>query len=135
MKFYENLKSILLSTIDELASDPTLYARNPGKDFTRNRKLSFKQFIQMLLTLEGECLKEELYLFFGRNEDTPSKAAFYKQRQKLHKDALADPDTFYETNGKSTKGFNQVHVNALYSILDICEYSTDTHITISNLFI
>lgn len=154
MKFYENLKSILLSTIDELASDPTLYARNPGKDFTRNRKLSFKQFIQMLLTLEGECLKEELYLFFGRNEDTPSKAAFYKQRQKLHKDALAnllfafnkklkrrlykgkyqliacdgssldiyrnpdDPDTFYETNGKSTKGFNQVHVNALYSILD-----------------
>ena len=70
MKFYENLKSILLSTIDELASDPTLYARNPGKDFTRNRKLSFKQFIQMLLTLEGECLKEELYLFFGRNEES-----------------------------------------------------------------
>lgn len=154
MKFYEYLKETLLSTIEELMANPNLYARNPGRDFTRNRKLSFSQFLQLLLTLEGNSLKEELYLYFGRNTDTPSKAAFYKQRQKLSKDALAnllfafnsklksklynnkyqliacdgssldiyrnpqDPNTYYETNGKSMKGFNQVHVNAMFSILD-----------------
>lgn len=29
-----------------------------------------------------------------------------------------DPDTFFKPNGKSTRGFNQVHLNAFYSILD-----------------
>ena len=29
-----------------------------------------------------------------------------------------DVDTFFEPNGKSTRGFNQVHINAFYSILD-----------------
>ncbi|WP_390409527.1 transposase [Blautia hominis] len=29
-----------------------------------------------------------------------------------------DPDTFFEPNGKSTRGFNQIHINAFYSILD-----------------
>lgn len=29
-----------------------------------------------------------------------------------------DPDTFFEPNGKSTRGFNQIHINAFYSIFD-----------------
>lgn len=29
-----------------------------------------------------------------------------------------DPDTFFEPNGKSTRGFNQIHINAFFSILD-----------------
>ena len=29
-----------------------------------------------------------------------------------------DPDTFFEPNEKSKRGFNQIHVNAFYSILD-----------------
>lgn len=145
---------MLLSTIDEMAENPSLYARNPGKDFTRNRKMGFKQFLILFLTMEGDCIREELYRFFGRTGDAPSKAAFYKQRQKLREDALAnllftfnaklkkrffkdkyqliacdgsaldiyrnpdDPDTFFEPNGKSSRGFNQIHVNAFFSILD-----------------
>lgn len=145
---------MLLSAIDEMARNPSLYARNPGKDFTRNRKMGFKQFLILFLTMEGDCIREELYRFFGRTADVPSKAAFYRQRQKLREDALAnllyafnaklkkrlfrdkyqliacdgsaldiyrnpdDPDTFFEPNGKSTRGFNQIHVNAFFSILD-----------------
>lgn len=88
MKYSDYLKLALLSAIDELADNPSLYARNPGRDFTRNRKLGFKQFLIMLLSMEGDCIKEELYRFFGRSTDAPSKAAFYKQRQKLREDAL-----------------------------------------------
>lgn len=29
-----------------------------------------------------------------------------------------DPDTFFEPNGKSTRGFNQIHINAFFSVLD-----------------
>lgn len=154
MKNSDAVKSILLATVNEIAADPEKYAVNPGKDFTRNRKMGFHETIMMLLTMEGDCIKEELYRFFGRNTEAPSKAAFYKQRRKLNGQALAnllhtfnaklsknlyngkyqfiacdgsavdifrnpdDPDTFFEPNGKSTRGFNQIHINAFYSILD-----------------
>lgn len=154
MHYANAVKAILLATINEISADPSKYAVNPGRDFTRNRKLGFHNVLLMLLTMEADCIKEELYRFFGRSTDAPSKAAFYKQRRKLTADALAnllymfngrlskklyngkyqfiacdgssvdifrnpdDPDTFFEPNGKSTRGFNQIHINAFYSILD-----------------
>ena len=154
MKNSDAIKALLFASINEIATDPKKYAVNPGKDFTRNRKMGFYDTLLMLLTMEAGCIKEELYRYFGRNTDAPSKAAFYRQRRKLTGDALAnllytfnnqlkknlyngkyqfiacdgsaadifrnpdDPDTFFETNGKSTRGFNQVHINAFYSILD-----------------
>ena len=148
------IKAMLLATLNEIAADPSKYAVKPGKDFTRNRKMGFHDTIMMLLTMEADCIKEELYRYYGRTPTAPSKSAFYKQRRKLNENALAnllfmfnakltkklyngkyqfiacdgsavdifrdpdDPDTFFEPNGKSTRGFNQVHINAFYSILD-----------------
>jgi len=154
LKNSDAIKAMLLAAINEIAADPKKYAVNPGRDFTRNRKMGFHDTLLMLLTMEADCIKEELYRYFGRNTDAPSKAAFYRQRKKLSSAALAnllytfnskltkklydgkyqfiacdgsaadifrnpdDPDTFFEPNGKSTRGFNQVHINAFYSILD-----------------
>lgn len=154
MKNSDAIKALLFASINEISADPKKYALNPGKDFTRNRKMGFYDTLLMLLTMEADCIKEELYRYFGRNTNAPSKAAFYRQRRKLTGDALAnllytfnnrlqknlyngkyqfiacdgsaadifrnpdDPDTFFEPNGKSTRGFNQVHINAFYSILD-----------------
>ena len=154
MKQSDMIKAMLLATLNEIAADPSKYAVKPGKDFTRNRKMGFHDTIMMLLTMEADCIKEELYRYYGRTPTAPSKTAFYKQRRKLNENALAnllfmfnakltkklyngkyqfiacdgsavdifrdpdDPDTFFEPNGKSTRGFNQVHINAFYSILD-----------------
>lgn len=154
MKNSDAIKALLLAAVNEIAADPRKYAVNPGKDFTRNRKMGFHDTLMMLLTMEADCTKEEIYRYFGRTTDAPSKTAFYKQRRKLNMEALAnllytfngmlskklyngkyqfiacdgsaidifrnpdDPDTFFEPNGKSTRGFNQVHINAFYSILD-----------------
>lgn len=154
MKYSDSVRALFLATINEFANDKSKYAVNPGKDFSRNRKLGFKDFLMVFLTMEADSIKEELYRYFGRTTEAPSKAAFYKQRKKLRDDALRnllfafnrklkknlyngkyqfiacdgsaldiyrnpdDPDTFFEPNGKSTKGFNQIHVNAFYSILD-----------------
>lgn len=154
MKNSDAIKALLLAAVNEIAADPRKYAVNPGKDFTRNRKMGFHDTLMMLLTMEADCTKEEIYRYFGRTTDAPSKTAFYKQRRKLNMEALAnlpytsngmlskkpyngkyqfiacdgsaidifrnpdDPDTFSGPNGKSTRGFNQVHINAFYSILD-----------------
>lgn len=154
MKHSDYVKTILYNTINELAAEPEKYAVNPGRDFTRRRKMGFHDFLLMFLTMEAGCVREELYRYFGRTADAPSKAAFYKQRQKLRDDALRnlllafnrklgsnlyngtyrlvacdgpaanifrnpdDPDTFFEPNGKSPDGFNQIHMNFFFSMLD-----------------
>ena len=154
MKCSNVVKAMLFTSIHELAANPEHYVLHPGKDFSRNRKLGFQRLLLMLLTMEGDCIKEELYRYFGRSTDTPSKAAFYKQRKKVKEDAFRsllvsftqkcqkkllkgkyslvacdgsaadifrnpdDSDTFFEPNGKSTRGFNQIHINAFFSVLD-----------------
>ena len=154
MKYSNVVKAMLFTSIHELAANPEHYVLHPGKDFSRNRKLGFQRLLLMLLTMEGDCIKEELYRYFGRSTDTPSKAAFYKQRKKVKEDAFRsllvsftqkcqkkllkgkyslvacdgsaadifrnpdDSDTVFEPNGKSTRGFNQIHINAFFSVLD-----------------
>lgn len=154
MKYSNVVKAMLFTSIHELAANPEHYVLHPGKDFSRNRKLGFQRLLLMLLTMEGDCIKEELYRYFGRSTDTPSKATFYKQRKKVKEDAFRsllvsftqkyqkkllkgkyslvacdgsaadifrnpdDSDTFFEPNGKSTRGFNQIHINAFFSVLD-----------------
>jgi hypothetical protein len=98
LSYFNYLKRLLSQAIDELSASPSDFAVVPGKDFTRNRKLGFKDMIQMLLTMEGDCIQEELYRFFGRNDDAPTKAAFCKQRQKLSDKAL--PTLFNVFNSK-----------------------------------
>ena len=154
MKYSNVVKAMLFTSIHELAANPEHYVLHPGKDFSRNRKLGFQRLLLMLLTMEGDCIKEELYRYFGRSTDTPSKAAFYKQRKKVKEDAFRsllvsftqkyqkkllkgkyslvacdgsaadifrnpdDSDTFFEPNGKSTRGSNLIHINAFFSVLD-----------------
>lgn len=150
----ENIRNVLRSVIGEMSKTPEKFVKNPGKDMIRNRKLGFSTIISLMLTMEGDCTKEEIYRYFGRTEEAPSKAAWFKQRNKLSPETLPtlmytfneklhtelfdnryellacdgsaldiyrnpnDPDTFFEPNGKSTRGFNQVHINCMYSILD-----------------
>ena len=54
MKYSDSVKAVLLAAVDDLAADPEMYAKRPGRDFTRNRKLGFKQLILMLLTMDVE---------------------------------------------------------------------------------
>ena len=83
MSYSTDLKSLLMQSIDELSATPSVFAIDPSRDFTRNRKLNLKNTIHTMLTMEGDCIQEELYTFFGRSNETATTAAFCKQRQKL----------------------------------------------------
>lgn len=63
MKYSDSVKAILLAAIDELAATPEKYAQRPGKDFTRHRKLGFRQLLIMFITMEGNASVRNSTLF------------------------------------------------------------------------
>jgi hypothetical protein len=82
------VNKLLEQAIEELAASPSTFAVNPEKDFTRNRKFSLQNLLKMMLTMEDDVIQEEIFRFFGRDKDAPSKAAYFKQRQKLTDEAM-----------------------------------------------
>ena len=77
----EKLRSLLRHAIDSL--DPCCFAKSPGRDFSRSRKLPFHALITAILRFEGMSMGNELLSMFPKAEETPSVSAFIQQRSKL----------------------------------------------------
>lgn len=77
------MKKRLTDIIEEMATKPDLFVKNPGKDFTRDRKLTFKTVVKILLSMNGNCLSKELLEYFSYDTHTVTSSAFIQQRQKL----------------------------------------------------
>lgn len=82
------IKAQLVSIIRKMNDSPELFVKNPGRDFTRRRKLSFEKMIMLLLTMGGGSLQTELYKHEGYTAHTPTSSAFIQQRDKLKPFAL-----------------------------------------------
>ena len=81
--FLSNLKSTLDNCITELDKIHSMFCRNPESDFTRNRKLSFRKYIQFMLQMQSKSVSNEILDFFEHSLFAPSKSAFTQQRYKL----------------------------------------------------
>lgn len=146
------VKDKLTAIIKEMAASPELFVKNPGKDFTRERKLTFEYVINLLLSMGGNSIYKELLEYFKYDGDTASSSAFVQQRAKILPFALEfifnqftnsfndyktfngyrllavdgsqlniahnpdDSDTYIKCQS-DTKGFNVLHLNAMY---DLC---------------
>lgn len=77
------IKNQLLSIIDEMARTPEVFARNPGKDFTRNRILDFKTLLLMMLGMGTGSIQAELLKYTEYSTGTATSSAFIQQRAKL----------------------------------------------------
>lgn len=51
--FISATRQTLFDTIDELSANPSLFIKNPGRDFTRKRKLDFGTFMRFTLGMSG----------------------------------------------------------------------------------
>lgn len=71
-----------------MAKEPEPFVKNPGRDFTRTRKISFETLIRLLLSMGGSSLNSQLLEYFSYNVETPSSSAFTQQRDKLLPTAL-----------------------------------------------
>lgn len=153
MNEYANLiKENLDTLLSEMDTYSYLFCKNPKKDFTRKRKLDFKEMLRILLSMGGNSLKLELLDYFSYDLETATTAAFVQQREKLLPEAFQflfheftkislpsrthngyrllavdgsdlciahNPKDFenYFPNGPKAKGFNLLHLNAMY---DLC---------------
>lgn len=90
----ETIKRLFLEVIQFVEGSPEIYAKNPGVDFSRNRKLTFRTLIQMLLVQGGEKIEAEICKYFrvdSFNMDVkslPTPQAFCQARRKLRLEAL-----------------------------------------------
>ena len=84
MNEYPNaVKEQLSSIISEMSLHAWLFVKNPGKDFIRNRKLTFEKVIQLLISMGGNSIYKELLEFEGYDANTATSSAFVQQRDKI----------------------------------------------------
>lgn len=130
-----------------------VFFRNPGIDFSRNRKISFRDYVLAMIQMQSKSLPNEVLDYFGHTVDAPTKSAFIQQRDKflpegwdylfhsfvtecrsfntiLHQGyrllAADGSDVNISRNPEDEEtfihegecGYNAIHVNALYDILN-----------------
>lgn len=79
----KNIKKALKRCINEMSAHPQMFAKNPGKDFTRERKLPFKQVLKSVLSMTGKSIRGELMDYFDLSSSMPTVSAFVQQRNKI----------------------------------------------------
>ena len=84
MNDYPNtVKETLSSLIAELSASSAMYVKNPGRDFTRNRKLPFETVMQLLISMGGSSIYKELLESQDYDVNTATTSAFIQQREKI----------------------------------------------------
>ena len=86
------VKEKLSQAITQLCETSWMFAKDPARDFTRERKLPLREVVSILLCMEGGSLTGELLRYFGCSQYTASSSAFIQQRQKIN--AFAFPSLF-----------------------------------------
>ncbi len=148
--YAELIKNKLENVLDNVDKQYQLFVKNPEKDFSRKRKLGFKEVLKVILSMEGNSLNYELLKYFSFDSEHPTTSAFVQQRDKIlpeafetifrnftdsldklrkykgHRLLAADGTCLsiaYNPKDKKTyipngnaKGFNNLHMNALFDI-------------------
>ena len=72
MKYAQKVKKRYLTILNDMAKNRDSYVKNPEKDFTRKRKLSFQDTINTIVTYDagsiGRCIKR----YIPKVEKTPN---------------------------------------------------------------
>ena len=93
------LKRKLFSLIHQMAIAPDAFVKLPGHDFTRKRKLDFETLFKLVLGMNGNTLRKEIYEHFNYDSSSVSTSAFCQQRTKLKDDAF---EYLFNSFNKST---------------------------------
>lgn len=80
---YQMIKGKLISIIKRTSASSWKFVKNPGKDFTRKRKLSFETVLRLLVGMGGGSINAELLEHSGYALDTATSSAFIQQRDKI----------------------------------------------------
>ena len=96
MHSVRKIHKALENAIDLVVTNKEMYVKNPGKDFTRNRKFTMKDVINQIISMDGGSLKKELYDFSKVKGTALTPSAFIQQRSKIS--SMAFKDILYKFN-------------------------------------
>lgn len=84
------MKHLLLQTIHHSAPTITqVFTKNPGKNFSRERKLGLEKLIRLLILMGGSSVDNELLSYYNFDpQKIISKSGLIQQRDKLLPDAM-----------------------------------------------
>lgn len=88
MNIFSSVKHNLIQHIQTLEQNKKDYVKNPDRDFTRKRKLTFFDTIMLTISMECGTIRSELLKYFSYSPETATSSAFIQQRDKIK------PDTF-----------------------------------------
>lgn len=80
---YNTLALNLYQILDEMSSNVSLFSMDSSKDFSRNRILTFKETLTIILGMAGGSLNRELYDYFKTSTTIPTTSAFVQARAKI----------------------------------------------------
>ena len=84
----EYIQNTLHAIIRNMAKHPEDFCRCPGRDFTRNRKLTFDKVVSLLVQMGAHALRDEMLDCFGSDHTPASVSALVQQRSKIRPKAL-----------------------------------------------
>lgn len=131
------IKEKLNSIVKEMSISPDKFVKNPEKDFTRNRKLTFETVVNLLLSMGGNSIYKELLEYFKYDIDTVSSSAFVQQRSKILPSAFEHIFNQFTSSFDNYKTFNGYRLLAVDgSVLNIARNPSDldTYISAINQF-
>ena len=76
----QTVKEKLNAAITQLCETSWMFAKDPIRNFTRERKLPLREVISVLLCMEGGSLTGELLRYFGCSQNTASSSALVTSR-------------------------------------------------------
>lgn len=121
----QQIKQILDDIINEMSQRPQDFAKNPNKDFTRDRKLSFNKLFHLLLGMRGNSISKELYDYF-KNDALMTSSAFVQQRDKLLPNAMTYLLKEFNNRCDDSKTYNGYNLLAIDgSLLNIAYNPND----------
>lgn len=88
MAYPEILRRRLENAINYVVENKDSFVKHPGVDFTRNRKLTMRDTIALLITMDGGALDKELLKFSRVSGVLATRQALIQQRQKLKPQAF-----------------------------------------------
>lgn len=87
-EYADSIKKKLDTVLTDMNTYSWMFVNHPKKDFTRKRKLDFKEMLNILLSMGGNNLKLELMKYFSFDIETATSAAFVQQREKILPEAF-----------------------------------------------
>ena len=138
--FLYDLKHCLDTCIAETDQLRSLFCKKPQSDFTRDRKITFQDYLKFMVQLQSKSLPNEVMDYFGHQVASPTKSALVQQKYKVLPEAWdylfhlfingyrllacdgsdaditrnpSDGNTFIH---EGASGYNAIHINSLYDI-------------------